>query len=254
MEINKKNFEISFALKNLLGLRYAPVAVKFVKKEEEIKDYPSISLDVSYRYCQMIMEAKKGKICALSPINITCPAAAAAFGFESLPEKIAQGAMLKTLGLFKEEEDGRLLMEKIPRLKPNEIQLIIAMPLEKCTFAPDLIVIEDIPERAMWIALASLKDVNGRHSFSTGIFQACCVDVSVIPYLTQKVNASLGCYGCRDATDIKDDECLVGIPYSKIDSILSAIEHISKKAMITVRNKKALNAWNTDDKKVINNS
>ena len=248
MDMKAKNREISVKLKDNLDLRYSPVAVKFVKKEEDLKEYPSISLDKTYRYCQMIMEAEKGNICALSPINITCPAAAAAFGFKPLPEKIAQGTMLKTLGLFEEEEHGRLLMEKMPRLKPNELQVIIAMPLEKCSFTPDLIIIEDLPERLMWIALASLRNVDGRHSFSTGIFQACCVDVSVIPYLTNKVNASLGCYGCRDATDIKDDECLIGIPYSKINSILSSLEYVSKKAMITVRNKKALNAWNRDDK------
>jgi uncharacterized protein (DUF169 family) len=195
----------------------------------------------------MIMEAKKGKICAISEENITCPAAAAALGFKPLPEKIAKGAMLKTLGLFEKEEYGKALMEKIPRLRANEFDKIIALPLEKCDFAPDLIVIEDTPERIMWITLASLKLANGRHSFSTGIFQACCVDVSVIPYLNQTVNASLSCYGCRDATDLEDTECLVGIPYQKLESIVSSIEYLSTKAMDTVRHKKAFNLYQNDN-------
>ena len=46
----------------------------------------------------------------------------------------------------------------------------------------------------------------------SAVYQACCVDATTIPYLTKNVNVSLGCYSCRDATDIGDDECLAGIP------------------------------------------
>lgn len=48
---------------------------------------------------------------------------------------------------------------------------------------------------------------------------------------------SLGCYGCRDATDIKDDECIIEIPY-EMDSIVSSVDFLTKKAMNTVNNKK----------------
>ena len=134
-------------------------------------------------------------------------------------------------------------MEKIPRLKADDFNKIIALPLDKCDFTPDLIIIENTPEKIMWITLASLKFEDGRHSFSTGIFQACCVDVTVIPYLSQNINASLGCDGCRDATDLEDNKCLVGILYQKLESTISSIEYLSAKAMITVRNKKVLKLY-----------
>jgi uncharacterized protein (DUF169 family) len=239
----KRHLELSNELKKNLGLRYSPIAVKLVNNEEDFELDTNLSFDKKYRYCQMLMETKHGKNCVISGDNLTCPAAAAAFGFKSLPEKIAKGSMLKSLGLFEKEEYGKNLMEKIPRLKAGEIEKIIASPLEKCDFIPDLIIIEDIPERIMWLALASLRFANGRHSFSTGIFQAVCVDSTIIPYQTQKVNVSLGCYGCRDATDIKDDECIIGIPYEKLDSIVSSVDFLTKKAMSTVRNKKALKLY-----------
>ncbi|MGQ4873084.1 MAG: DUF169 domain-containing protein [Promethearchaeia archaeon] len=210
IKIIYNHLELSATLKNILGLRYSPVAVKLIRKDEFFKSDLLINMNRKYRYCQMIMEAKKGNICEISRDNITCPAAAAAFGFKPLPEKIVQGTMLKTLGLFENEEYGKRLMERMPRLKACEIDRIIALPLEKCDFTPDLIILEEPPEKIMWIALASLKFTDGRHSFDTGIFQACCVDVTVIPYLIHKVNASFGCYGCRDATDLDECECLVG--------------------------------------------
>ena len=147
-EVLKKHFEWSNTLKSLLGLKYSPVAVKFVKKDEQFKSNLIIDLNGKYRYCQMMMEAKNGKICVLSSENITCPAAAA-LGFKMLLEKIAQGTMLKTLGLFEKKEYGKMLMEKIPRLKANELKNFLALPLEKCNFTPELLIIEDTPEKIM---------------------------------------------------------------------------------------------------------
>ncbi len=65
MEILKKHLECSNTLKNLLGLRYSPVAVKFIKKDEDFKSNLTIDLNGKYRYCQLIMEAKNEKIICL---------------------------------------------------------------------------------------------------------------------------------------------------------------------------------------------
>jgi uncharacterized protein (DUF169 family) len=93
----------------------------------------------------------------------------------------------------------------------------------------------------MWINLASIHKTGGRLSFNSTVFQACCVDVTVIPYLTKNVNVSLGCYGCRDATDIADDECLVGIPIEKLEEILTSLKALSQKAMPEARQKRVYN-------------
>jgi uncharacterized protein (DUF169 family) len=69
------------------------------------------------------------------------------------------------------------------------------------------------------------------------------VDVTVIPYLTKNVNVSLGCYGCRDATDIADDECLVGIPMEKMDGIITSLKALAQKAMHDARNKGVYNQF-----------
>jgi len=236
------NSQFSVSLKEILGLKWSPVAVKLVKPDESINEIPSKS-PKRLRYCQLLMEAKRGKSATLTSENIACPAAAAALGLMPLPEKISSGMMLKTLGLFESEEAAAKTMAQMSRMKLGEVKAIAAAPLENAAFRPDVVIIEDKPEKIMWINLAAIHETGGRLSFSSAVFQACCVDVTVIPYLTKNVNVSLGCYGCRDATDIADDECLVGIPMDKMDEIITSLEALAQKAMPEARNKGVYNRF-----------
>lgn len=236
------NSQFSVSLKEILGLKWSPVAVKLVKADESIGEIPSES-PKRLRYCQLLMEAKKGKSATLTSGNIACPAAAAALGLMPLPEKISSGKMLKTLGLFESEEAAAKTMAQMSRMKLGEVKAIAVAPLENATFRPDVVIIEDKPEKIMWINLAAIHETGGRLSFSSAVFQACCVDVTVIPYLTKNVNVSLGCYGCRDATDIADDECLVGIPVEKLGEIITSLKALAQKAMPEARNKGVYNQF-----------
>lgn len=219
-----------------LGIRYYPVAVKFII-DEKIPEWTEEFSNKPMRACQMLMEAKHGAKAALLPTNTSCPAARAAFGFAPLPEKISTGKMLCTLGLFLNEEAGKKTMESIPRMK-NPCKAVIAMPLEKAEFEPDVVVVEDKPEIIMWLLLADIYHEGGRHELSTSVIQACCVDVTAYVYLYGKTNASFGCYGCREASDLKDDEAMIGIPYARFKRVQKAIKIMKEKGTIDrVRNK-----------------
>jgi len=237
-----ENVQASFSLKETLSLTWSPLAVKIVEEGAHLENMPSEPAR-KLRYCQLLMEAKKGKSATLTKENIACPAAAAALGLLPLPEKIRGGEMLKTLGLFEAKEAAAVTMARMPRLEQGKIKAVAAAPLEDAKFVPDVVVIEDKPEKIMWINLASIYKTGGRLSFNSAVFQACCVDVTVIPYLTKNVNVSLGCYGCRDATDISDDECLVGIPIEKLEEIITSIKALSQKAMPEARRKGIYNLF-----------
>jgi len=234
------NSKASSRFRELLKLRWSPVAVRLIKNNEDLNDIPELSPQ-RIRYCQLLMKAKKGEGATLTRENISCPAAAAALGLSPLPEKISSGEMLETMGLFTARKAAATTMAQMPRLQQGKIKAVAAAPLEKAKFTPDIVIIEDQPEKIMWINLAAIHETGGRLSFNSAVFQACCVDVTVVPYLTRSVNISLGCYGCRDATDIADDECLVGIPIERLDGILGSIEALSKKAMLHAREKRTYN-------------
>jgi len=108
---------------------------------------------------------------------------------------------------------------------------------------PDVVMIEGFPEQVMWLCLASICKRDGGLSFNSSIFQRCCVDVTVVPYLTGEVNISPGCYGRREATDVQPEHMFMGILAKLMHEIAESLEYLSKKAMIAVREKRVYKTY-----------
>lgn len=82
-------------------------------------------------------------------------------------------------------------------------------------------------------------------NFSSSISQCCCVDVTVVPYVTEEVNVSLECYGTREATDVPNEDMFMGIPSTLLDEVVEGLEGLSKKAMIKAREKRVYKSYST---------
>lgn len=227
------------SLKEKIGLSSFPVGVKFVSAA-----FPNITTQPvrlsGYRYCQALMKARRGNHVILDSAGITCPAAAAAFGFKPLPEGLMSGKGLVGFGITKDEQTGRQMFEGMPRLNQGEIKELYLFPLETANVEPDVVVIEDQIEKLMWVALAYLNAKGGRRvESSTAILQATCVDSTIIPYKKQKMNLSYGCYGCREATDIEPGETVLGFPFLDFERVSEYVDYLSNKAMPNSRRKNA---------------
>lgn len=235
--------EMSAKLKSILNLEREPVGVKFIKDSDKTavnKDYDSTT---KTRYCQALMRAGSGERIRITSDNISCPASAAAFGLKPLPEMLASGQMLHNMGLFATPEAGKKAMEGMTRLNYGDYSAVMLSSLDKLEMEPDVVVIESKPEHLMWLALASIYETGERLQFDSAIFQATCVDSTVIPFVKGKLNSTLGCYGCRESTNIKDDENLIGIPYSKLANIIKNLEQLAEKPMKKARGKEAFQSF-----------
>ena len=228
--------EAAAAMTDILGLRWSPVAVKFILARESA---PAFEAPSPRRFCQVLMEARRGEKRLLTPENVSCPAVAAALGFKPLPEKLASGEMLAGFGIFASAEAGRRTIESIPRLDHGKYAAVALLPLGEvgadCT--PDVVIVEALPEQLMWLALASVHDTGGRLEFSTAVLQATCVDAAILPFLTGRPNAALGCYGCREATDLSDEESVIGIPGPMLGRVVTNLRQLAAKALPRVRAK-----------------
>ena len=140
------NAKASSSLRELLKLKWSPVGVKFIRNNEDLNDIPEQSSQ-KLRYCQLIMKAKEGKSATLTRENISCPAAAAALGLSPLPEKISSVEMLEALGLFTLRAAAATTMAQMPRLGQGKIKAVAAAPLAEAKFIPDVVIIEDQPEK-----------------------------------------------------------------------------------------------------------
>ncbi len=98
--------------------------------------------------------------------------------------------------------------------------------------APDVIVVVGLPEQLFWIAPAAATfQEGGRVTMEMAAVQASCADSTVVPIITGNINMSLGCFGCRKTTDIAPEEMLVGIPASKLEELMTAIEKMGAGAI-----------------------
>lgn len=227
------------SMKSILDLDGFPVGVKFLKKDENFQKDAEILK--KHRYCQALMKARNGSDVILSGEEISCPAAARAFGFKPLPEGLKSGKGLVGFGIVSDPEVGKKMFEGMLRLDENQIKGIHLFPLENATEIPDIIIVEDDPEKLMWIALAYLHATGGeRIESSTAILQATCVDSTIIPFLKNRVNLTYGCYGCRDATDLSEKEAIMGFPGSYLPLIMEHLKYLKEKAIPRSRDKGAL--------------
>jgi len=234
--------EVAEKMRQILELEHSPIAIRLIKSGEEIPKNIKVP-DKRSRHCQLLMLARHGETLLVTPDQLAYPAAAAAFGFAPLPEMISSGKMLHTLGFYESPEAAAETMRTMPRLKPKSISALGVGPLDDFPLEPDVVVVEGLPEQVMWLCLARTFKAGGRLNFSTSIFQCCCVDSTVVPYMTGEINMSPGCYGCRDSTDTPKEGMFIGIPASLLDMIVEGLEGLLKKAIPAARAKQVYHAY-----------
>jgi uncharacterized protein (DUF169 family) len=226
--------EATDVMKEILGLTYEPIAVKFLTEKSQLAGF---EIPSERRYCQMLMGAREGNKLLLTTDNISCPAAAWALGFKEPPAKLSSGEMPAGMGIFGSPAAAKNTLDTMPRLEMGKYQMVACCPLGQAPFEPDIVVVESAVEHLMWIALAKVFETGGRLEFSTGILQATCVDGTIMPFLKQEIHASLGCYGCREATNLAESECVLGFPVKDLEHIINSLKKLNERAIPRVRGK-----------------
>ncbi len=227
----------------VLGLATSPVGVCFLRTEAEVASYAQTHTRLTgHRYCQALMRARQGRRVLVTGAGLTCPAAAAAFGFRPLPDKLASGEGLVGFGIVRTPEQGRLMFESMTRLAPGSMAGIALAPLALAEDLPDVVVVEGEVEQLMWLLLANFHVTGRRLTASTAVLQATCVDSTVLPFHQGELNFSFGCYGCREATDMATGEAVLGFPGALLEPMMEALSYLAGRAIPRSRNKQAYQA------------
>jgi uncharacterized protein (DUF169 family) len=228
---------LSTRLKEIICVESDPVGV-FLLENRSIEPFNGWERVTRHRYCQAVMKARRGAAILLDKDDLSCPAAAAAFGFRPLPHGLASGEGLVGFGIVENAETGRTMFDQMPQLSSGTVNCLALSPLEKAPRLPEVVVIEGEPERLMWLVLADLNLARGaRRHANTAVLQATCVDATVIPFKEQRLNFSLGCYGCREATDLAPNETVLGFPGAMLEPLVQVLDSLSKKAIPRSRTK-----------------
>jgi uncharacterized protein (DUF169 family) len=220
--------KIEKELKELLGLKGSPVAVKIAETQADVPaGYQKVP--EKSRHCQFVQDARlRGMKGYATRDEHLCKGGAGVMGIEPLPEAVATGKMYHTLGNFKTAEGALETVSAIPKCT-TESYASVYSPLESAEFEPDVVVIVATPRQALRLSQAYLHSTGGRISSDYSGIQSICADAVVAVKQRGVPNMTLGCNGSRKNSGIAEDEVILGIPPKDLPEIVGVLKLFAEK-------------------------
>ena len=217
--------EISNIIKESLNLKSSPVSVKLFEKEKDAEEiFEKTNKTI---HCQAIITASKGKSFYGTIAEIGCPIGAGILGLKKLPEKILNGSQFNKMNVTSSQESGKALIDSVA--KNNTIEAIAYMPLEDSKIEPDVVVVIAKPRQIFDLIRANTYQEGKRMDNSVGGTQSLCGDIVVNSIQTNEPHISFGCMGSHMATELSEDQVIIGIPISKIEEITNSLTILHKR-------------------------
>lgn len=218
-----------------LGLRWQPVAVNLIDKDEMLPNVPMPS--ENQRFCQALMAARRGVSVLMPPHRHSCPDGTSIFGMTGVPPKLATGEIYVLFHKLETAEAAAQMVAERPTLPPNSRRATYVAPLAKTVREPEVVVITGTPEQMMWLCMSMSYYTGHRFEFHASGYNSMCVEAVLYPLNTGEPNITFGCYGCRAATDVAEDMMFMGIPTELLPTVVKGLTELAKKSIPDSRNK-----------------
>jgi uncharacterized protein (DUF169 family)/NAD-dependent dihydropyrimidine dehydrogenase PreA subunit len=222
-------------LKDILGLRWEPVAISLIPAGDPLPDVPIP--EERLRYCQSLMAARRGRSIMMPANRHACPDGTSILGLTSMPAKLASGELYILFHKLDNIAAAQNMVHERPSLEPRTIDATVVTPLSNAATTPQVVAVIAQPEQVMWLLMSSSYYSGHRHDLHASGYNAQCVETTLLPYTTGELNISFGCYGCRASSDVGDDLMFVGIPVAMMDEVISGLQELGKKAIKQSRSK-----------------
>lgn len=228
-----RNEEITKIVNLLDRINVDSICLKLVNELNKnfILTYGKIEkLNHPLRHCQIVDNVRKNKNRIYTSVeDQLCKGGASALGFCELPDNIKNGTFYyKDLDHFQNLKIAKKTIDSISFLKPNSTKYVIYSTLENLNYNPDIVLFFVTPKQAMILTQAYLYDIGGSLKCEFSGNQSFCSDVVSRVLLLDTPNITIGCSGSRKYTNIKDEELIFSIPWSKLSSIYLGLKNIIK--------------------------
>lgn len=198
------------------------VGVKLVKTQDEFKEYDAIRVSAPITYCVAVKSAAYGHAVKFTASTSGCGGSTRALGLERPSEDFYSGKSGCSLGLYSGEKVSADVAARM-KLCPPDTYGVVVKPLDMFESAPDVVLAIVDTRSAMRIIQGYSYYYGMQENFCMSGNQAVCVEATAIPYMTEDINVSLFCSGTRFLAGWKDYEVVVGIPYSRLETVVEGI-------------------------------
>jgi len=219
-----KNKKASDLFCKYLKLSTSPVAIKMCRSKDELPrsaKIPSQEWGLDFRACQAVQVARRYEIAVAVPrYEMPCPTGAVALGFYKPNATYNSGLYISPLEMSLKARQVRA--KNTPKLKAGKYQFMLAAPLDKASFKPDVILIYGNPGQISRLIQAAVLKTGEFLIAQTTVATACAEWVSAAMN-TGECQYVFPCDGERKYGVVEDAEMVFSIPYKKMGEVLTAL-------------------------------
>jgi uncharacterized protein (DUF169 family) len=214
--------------KALLRLRTDPVAFRRLEKAEDLDKIANVvRVKLGFTYCQVpFLVRVLGQTVGITkedPIGDRCTRL---HGLREATEKSMQmEASMLSKTWFASPEDALQQQRETPRVPVGEA--IVAAPLGKEKFEPEVVSIYGNPAQMMMILCGLQKERYERFPFFF-IGEGACADSLAQCYASGKPAVAIPCYGERAMGQVMDDEMVIALPPGEMERAASGMKKLAK--------------------------
>jgi uncharacterized protein (DUF169 family)/uroporphyrinogen-III decarboxylase len=214
------------ALQTYIRPQTFPVAIRMLRPGEAIperarrpgRDFGKLSMN-----CQVIDMARRyGWTLALARDDSICSLGITALGFDRPTHLYTSGTLCE--GIYTATKAAGARSEaSVDKFAPGTYHALLAAPLDRAAFEPDLVVVYGNPAQVMRLTQAALWKTGGRLASS---FQGrlVCADIIVTTMQTGQPQVILPCSGDRIFGQTQDHEMAFTIPWARMADIIEGLE------------------------------
>jgi uncharacterized protein (DUF169 family) len=230
MERFRKYQKQAEELERLTRLQSYVLAVKMVRHEREIprsSERPLRDWGYLVPLCQgYALSRKEGKTVAMFQEDMHCFEPVVGYGWAQAPKYFLDGHNRFPQDV-RDLRAGKNYAADFPRLGVGRYKGVVSAPLLKVNFIPDVILLY-CNSAQLSLLLLGREYMNGHDLKCSLSSHAACV-YSVVPVMQNKMaTVAIPCRGDRYFAMAGDDEMILSIPATKIESLLKGLRHLDK--------------------------
>lgn len=220
------------ALEKLLILRYAPIAMKVLKSEEEIPEgaiRPKRDLGEHLALCQAYaIVRRQRKSLVMLKEDHWCVWPLISFGLVEFKEGTDYYDRAVTGNFIEDPEKARAFFKKsYPRLEEGKCSGLALAPLDTANFVPDLILV--------YLKPAQLRSAMMSIKYKSGELLECGMDAvdscvhATVPLLKDgKYRVTVPDPGEYERGLTDEDEMILSVPADQLGDLVAGLERLSK--------------------------
>ena len=207
-----------------------PTAIRMFRHGEPLPDKakrPGRDFKKGFANCQTIdMVRRYGWTIALTRDDSICSLGIVALGFDKELKYYHEGNLCEAM-YTETAEAGARSESAVDKFAHNQFHALVAAPLDRCDFVPDLICIYANPAQVMRLVQAALWKRGGKLTSSFG-GRIDCSEIIVTTMKTNECQVILPCSGDRIFGQTQDHEMAFTIPSSRIEEVMEGLRGTHK--------------------------